>query len=101
MDEEMMQMMAMEQALGGAGGGAGMPAAGPADPFGAEAPAGYTTVYVPDSVLPAVMELVSQAEGAPESPEAMAMQGSAPDMGDMSDMSGMGDMASMGEMPPF
>jgi hypothetical protein len=104
MDEEMMQMMAMEQALGGAGGGADMAAAGPADPFGEEAPPGYTTVYVPDSVLPAVMELVSQAEGSPDSPEAAAMQQGAPDMAAMAgmgDMMGMGDMSGMGEMPPF
>jgi hypothetical protein len=60
MDEEMMQMMAMEEMMGGgmgAGGGMGM------DPFGAgDAPAGYTMVYVPDAVLPAVMELVDSAE---------------------------------------
>jgi hypothetical protein len=59
MDEEMMQMMAMEEMMGGGmgAGGAG------ADPFAAgDAPAGYTMVYVPDAVLPAVMELVDSAE---------------------------------------
>lgn len=60
MDEEMMQMLAMEEMMGGgmgAGGGAGM------DPFAAgDSPAGYTMVYVPDAVLPAVMELVDSAE---------------------------------------
>ena len=97
MDEEAMQMAAMQQALGGADMGS-MPMDGPADPFGEAAPAGYTTVYVPDSVLPAVMELVGQAEGAAESPE-MAGMGAPADMG--MDM-GMGmDMSGMGEMPPF
>jgi hypothetical protein len=95
MDEEMMQMMAMEQALGGGMGAP--PVDGPADPFGEEAPPGYTTVYVPDSVLPAVMELVGQAEGSMESPEMASMQGAPMDMG-MGDMGGMSDM---GGMPPF
>ena len=50
----------MDQMLGMGGGapsGGGM-----ADPFQSDAPPGYTMVYVPDSVLPAVMELVSQSE---------------------------------------
>lgn len=93
MGEEAMQMAAMQQALGGADMG-GMPMDGPADPFGEEAPPGYTTVYVPDSVLPAVMELVGQAEGTAESPEMAGM--GAPAGMDM----GMG-MSGMGEMPPF
>lgn len=57
MDEEMMQMAAMEQMMGGAPAGGGMQ-----DPFASEAPPGYSMVMVPDAVLPAVMELVSQAE---------------------------------------
>jgi hypothetical protein len=97
MDEEAMQMAAMQQALGGGGMG-GAPMEGPADPFGGEAPPGYTTVYVPDSVLPAVMELVGQAEGSAESPEMAGMAAPA-DMGMGMDM-GM-DMSAMGEMPPF
>lgn len=59
----MLQAAAMEQMMAdpsmGAGGG------GYADPFaevGSEAPPGYTMVFVPDAVLPAVMELVAQAE---------------------------------------
>lgn len=56
MDEEMMQMAAMDQMMGMGGG------MGAEDPFAMEAPPGYTQVYVPDAVLPAVMELVSQAE---------------------------------------
>lgn len=55
MDEEMMQMAAMDQMMGMGGGME-------ADPFEMDAPPGYTQVYVPDAVLPAVMELVSQAE---------------------------------------
>jgi len=59
MDE--MELAAMEQMMGlpgtspaGAGGDMGL---------GAEAaPPGYTMVYVPESVLPAVMELVAMAE---------------------------------------
>ena len=54
MDEEM-QMAAMEQMMGGMGGGM-------EDPFATETPPGYSMVMVPDAVLPAVMELVSQAE---------------------------------------
>lgn len=64
MDEQMIQAAAMEQMLGdpmGAPGGDPM-----GDPFASDAPPGYTTVFVPDAVLPAVMELVEQAEmGAP------------------------------------
>lgn len=52
-----MQMAAMQEMMGG-----GMGGAMPEDPFAMEAPAGYSMVMVPDSVLPAVMELVSQAE---------------------------------------
>lgn len=56
MDDEQMQMAAMEQMMGGMD-------AGPSDPFASEAPPGYSMVMVPDAVLPAVMELVAQAEG--------------------------------------
>lgn len=60
MDEEQMQMAAMDAMMGGGmGGGAGDPMA---DPFATAAPPGYTEVMVPDAVLPAVMELVNQAE---------------------------------------
>lgn len=62
MDEEMMQMAAMDQMMGMGGGGGMGGGMGPEDPFAMEAPAGYTQVFVPDAVLPAVMELVSQAE---------------------------------------
>lgn len=55
MDEQQMQMAAMEQMMGGGGM--------PTDPFASEAPPGYSMVMVPDAVLPAVMELVAQAEG--------------------------------------
>jgi hypothetical protein len=56
-DEEQMQMAAMEQMMsGGMGGGASE------DPFAMDSPPGYSMVMVPDAVLPAVMELVSQAE---------------------------------------
>jgi hypothetical protein len=58
MDEEMMQMAALEQMMGGGGGAPAMD-----DPFASEAPPGYSMVMVPDAVLPAVMELVAQAEG--------------------------------------
>lgn len=57
MDEEAIQQAAMASMLGG-----DMGAPMPQDPFEAEAPPGYTMVYVPDSVLPAVMELVNSAE---------------------------------------
>lgn len=57
MDEEMLQMMAMEEMLG-----AGDPMMGGMGGEG-DAPPGYTMVYVPDAVLPAVMELVDAAEG--------------------------------------
>jgi hypothetical protein len=81
MDEEMIQAAAMEQMLGG---GSGAPAGGPMqDPFSSDAPPGYTVVYVPDAVLPAVMEMVEQAESgaggmgapglAPEAPAAPPM----------------------------
>jgi hypothetical protein len=60
MDEQMIQAAAMEQMLGGGGG---PPGGGPmGDPFASDAPPGYTMVYVPDSVLPAVMELVEQGD---------------------------------------
>jgi hypothetical protein len=78
MDEQMIQAAAMEQMLGGGGAPAG---GGPADPFASDAPPGYTMVYVPDSVLPAVMELVEQGEsgasgmGAPPMDPAGAMMG--------------------------
>jgi hypothetical protein len=62
MDEEMLQQAALEQMLGG-GAPVGDPMGDPmaADPFGSSPP-GYTMVYVPDSILPAVMELVEGAE---------------------------------------
>jgi hypothetical protein len=64
----MIQAAAMDQMLGGGapmGDPMGDPMAG--DPFASDAPPGYTMVYVPDGVLPAVMELVEQADmmGAP------------------------------------
>jgi hypothetical protein len=60
MDEQMIQAAAMEQMLGG---GMGDPmGGGPVDPFASDAPPGYTMVYVPDAVLPAVMELVEQVD---------------------------------------
>jgi hypothetical protein len=68
-DEQMIQAAAMEQMMGGGmgapAGGMGAPDAG--DPFASDAPPGYTMVYVPDAVLPAVMELVEQGDsmGAP------------------------------------
>ena len=55
-----MRMAAMDMMAGGgmdAGMGGGMD-----DPFAEEAPPGYSMVMVPDAILPAVMELVSQAE---------------------------------------
>lgn len=76
----MIQQAAMDQMLAAPPGGMG---AGPMeDPFAMGAPAGYTPVMVPDAVLPAVMELVNQAEtpggalGASEmSPGAATMGG--------------------------
>jgi hypothetical protein len=62
-DEEMMQMAAMEQMMGGGMGG-GMEGGMGEDPFAMETPPGYSMVMVPDAVLPAVMELVSQAESS-------------------------------------
>ena len=64
-DEQMIQAAAMDQMLGGGGAPGGDPMGG--DPFATDAPPGYTMVYVPDGVLPAVMELVEQADsmGAP------------------------------------
>ena len=56
MDEEMMQMAAMDQMMGMGGGGM------EADPFEMEAAPRCAEGYVPDAVLPAVMEWVSQAE---------------------------------------
>ena len=82
MDEQMIQAAAMDQMLGGpAAGGMG---GGMADPFASDAPPGYTMVYVPDAVLPAVMELVEQADsgasalGAASMDPAGAMMGGAP-----------------------
>jgi len=71
MDEQMIQAAAMEQMLGGGAGPAG-PAGPPmgGDPFASEAPPGYTMVYVPDAVLPAVMELVEQADMGAQAPGA-------------------------------
>lgn len=77
MDEQQMQMAAMEQMMGGMGGGM------PADPFGEEAPPGYSMVMVPDAVLPAVMELVAQAEGGGS---ALGMSGAAPGGAEMGGM---------------
>jgi hypothetical protein len=75
MDEEQMQMAAMESMMGG-----GMDGGMGNDPFAMEAPAGYSMVMVPDAVLPAVMELVSQAESG-----ASAM-GAGPELGGMPPM---------------
>jgi hypothetical protein len=88
MDEEMMQMMAMEQML------AGDPSGGMGG--GGEAPPGYTMVYVPDSVLPSVMELVDMAEGGGDPGMGMGMD---PSMG----MGGapMGMDPGMGAPPMF
>jgi hypothetical protein len=58
MDEQQMQMAAMEAMMGG-----GMEGGMSDDPFATEAPPGYSMVMVPDAILPAVMELVSQVEG--------------------------------------
>lgn len=55
----MIQQAAMDQMLAAPPGGGADPMA---DPFAMGAPAGYTPVMVPDAVLPAVMELVNQAE---------------------------------------
>jgi len=71
-DEEQMQMAAMESMMGGGMGG-GMAE----DPFAMEAPVGYSMVMVPDAVLPAVMELVSQAESGAS---AMGAPGGMPPM---------------------
>lgn len=73
MDE--MQMAAMEQMMAGGGMDAGME-----DPFAAETPPGYSMVMVPDAVLPAVMELVSQAESGAS---AMGAAPAAAEMGGM------------------
>jgi len=74
MDEQMIQAAAMDQMLGG-GAPAGDPMGG--DPFAADAPPGFTMVYIPDSVLPAVMELVEQADSM-GSPGMMGGAGPAP-----------------------
>lgn len=63
----MIQAAAMEQMMGGGmGGGMGGDPMGGApmgpDPFASEAPPGYTMVFVPDNVLPSVMELVGQGD---------------------------------------
>lgn len=79
MDEEMMQMAALEQMMGG--GGAPAMDGGMGDPFASEAPPGYSMVMVPDAVLPAVMELVAQAEGG-----AMGASGATPGGAEMGGM---------------
>lgn len=77
MDDEQMQMAALEQMMGGAPAGDGM--GGMDDPFASEAPPGYSMVMVPDAVLPAVMELVAQAEsGASAMGAGAAPMGAAP-----------------------
>lgn len=76
MDEDM-QMAAMEAMMGG-GMGAGAMAG---DPFSMDAPPGYTSVLVPDAVLPAVMELVNQAETSGSAMGASAMTPGAATMG--------------------
>ena len=75
MDEEQMQMAAMDAMMGG---GMGDPMA---DPFATAAPPGYTEVMVPDAVLPAVMELVNQAEVSGSAMGASAMSPGAATMG--------------------
>lgn len=81
MDEQAIQAAAMEQMMGG---GMGSPMSGPTDPFASDAPPGFTMVYVPDTVLPAVMELVEQADsgasamGAPSMGPAGAGMGAPP-----------------------
>jgi len=75
MDEEMMQMAAMEQMMGG-----GMEGGMADDPFAMETPPGYSMVMVPDAVLPAVMELVSQAESSAAGAGAAGMPAGMPMM---------------------
>lgn len=75
MDEQAMQAAAMEQMLGGGGMGDPMGGGmgGPADPFESDAPPGFTMVYVPDVVLPAVMELVEQSDSGASAMGASSM----------------------------
>jgi hypothetical protein len=92
MDEQMIQALAMDEMLGEGAPGqspAGM-GGGMADPFASDAPPGYTMVYVPDIVLPSVMQLVEQADagaggfGDPSmAPPGAEMGGMGPDMGGM------------------
>lgn len=71
-----MQMAAMDSLMGG-----GMSGGMADDPFATEAPPGYSMVMVPDAVLPAVMELVSQAEsGGMGAPAAGGFEGAMPMM---------------------
>ena len=80
MDEQMLQALAMDEMMGG---GAPAPAGGMGDPFASDAPPGYTMVYVPDAVLPAVMELVESADfGAAGLGDPMAAP-AGPPMGEM------------------
>lgn len=78
MDEEL-KLAAMEQMMGLPGT---VPAGGDMGMATEAAPPGYTMVYVPDSVLPAVMELVAMSEsgGAMGAPGDMGM-GAPVDMG--------------------
>lgn len=89
MDEEMMQMMAMEQMLGAGGDPMSDPMGG-----GGDSPPGYTMVYVPDAVLPAVMELVDAVEGGGGAMSAGGM-GMDPMAGGMDPMAGGDPMAGM------
>lgn len=82
MDEQAIQAAAMEQMMGGGMGGDPM-AGGQADPFASDAPPGYTTVYVPDAVLPAVMELVEQADSGASALGASSMDPAGAMMGGM------------------
>lgn len=62
MDEEMMQMAALQQAMGGDMGGGmgepGVPASGPMAPPGGEG-MGLVTIQVPEFALPMIAELLS------------------------------------------
>ena len=64
MDEEMMDMMAMEEMMGGSPMGGGMP------PMGDEGDEGVTNVPVPNFAVAAVLELIAMLEE-----EMMAGQG--------------------------
>lgn len=80
MDEQMIQAMAMDEMMA-AGAPGQTPAGGMVDPLASDAPPGYTMVYVPDVVLPAVMELVEQADSGASSLGAASMSPAGAEMG--------------------